>query len=232
MIDLVNERTEQIAISFDLKTTVFAFSLGRHADHEVTKSIACSTSGIWTQVDDFSDKQLIDAMSSYYKLYALGLGEGGNKDFTAWVEPYLFYTAGQMGTSVSTPVYDRSVDPPLFLGVGTVDMYMHDLEQILGEDASSSAMLQRFILLSAARCPKIELTELELDALRFLGGGEEAMCGASNATDTTRFTGIIPEKCSESDWPTDLWGNTDSEDLMLLHYFHLVNPHLIPCSSS
>ena len=33
------------------------------------------------QVDDFSD-DLVSAMISYYLLYALGLGEGGNEDFT------------------------------------------------------------------------------------------------------------------------------------------------------
>ena len=63
VIELVNERTKQIANEFDRKTTIFTFSLGQAADHEVTKSIACSTGGIWTSVDDLSE-DLIDAMSS------------------------------------------------------------------------------------------------------------------------------------------------------------------------
>mmetsp|Transcript_17970 Transcript_17970/g.32529 ORF Transcript_17970/g.32529 Transcript_17970/m.32529 type:complete len:631 (-) Transcript_17970:1364-3256(-) len=206
--NLVNERTEQLATNFNQKTTIFTFSLGQQADHTVTKRLACSTNGIWTPVDDFSD-DLVAAMSSYYKLYALGLGEGSNKDFTAWVEPYRFHTAGKMGTSVSTPVYDRSVSPPLFLGAVAVDTYMDAIEEILGEDASSSTMLDRFVVLSTARCPKIELTECELDALRFFGGGEEATCGACN---TTGYVGIVPEKCPfQSDLPNNLWDNTDME---------------------
>lgn len=209
VINLVNERTGQLADNFNRKTKIFTFSLGYQADTTVTKTIACSTNGIWTHVDDRTD-DLIDAMSSYYKLYALGLGEGGNEDFTAWVEPYTFHTSGKMGTSVSAPVYDRSVNPPLFLGVATVDKYMDDLEEILGEDASSSAMLDRFVMLSTARCPSIELTELELDALRYLGGGEEATCGATNSTE---YAGIVPEKCPfQSDMPNDVWHNTDMED--------------------
>ena len=209
VIELVNERTKQIANEFDRKTTIFTFSLGQAADHEVTKSIACSTGGIWTPVDDFTD-DLIDAMSSYYKLYALGLGEGGNEDFAAWVEPYEFYNPkGKMGTTVSVPVYDRSVSPPLFLGVAAIDMYMDALEQVLGEDAMSSNMLDRFVMLSTARCPSIQLTECELDALRFIGGGEEATCGVCNSTS---YSGIVPEKCSfNSDLPNNLWDNTDSE---------------------
>eukprot|EP00571_Detonula_confervacea_P006299 CAMPEP_0172319830 /NCGR_PEP_ID=MMETSP1058-20130122/38822_1 /TAXON_ID=83371 /ORGANISM="Detonula confervacea, Strain CCMP 353" /LENGTH=422 /DNA_ID=CAMNT_0013034961 /DNA_START=161 /DNA_END=1426 /DNA_ORIENTATION=- len=141
VIDLVNERVVDIATNHDQTTTIFTFSLGDKADHNVTKRIACSTNGIWTAVDDYAD-DLVSAMSSYYKLYALGLGP--NKDWVAWVEPYRFHTAGKMGTSVSAPVYDRSVHPPQFLGVATVDMWMDDLEKLLGEDATSSTMLERF----------------------------------------------------------------------------------------
>lgn len=207
VINLVNDRTEQLAEKFSRTTRVFTFSLGYQADHSVTKSIACNTSGIWTPVRD-SREDLVTAMSAYYKLFALGLGEGGNEDFTAWVEPYAFANpAGKVGTTVSAPVYDRSVTPPLFLGVVAVDSYMDALEQVLGEDATSSTMLQKFIQLSTAVCPKIELTECELDALRFLGGGEEATCGVCDDTD---YVGIVPEKCPfQSDLPNNLWENTD-----------------------
>ena len=147
VISLVNERVERFAAYYNRKITVFTFSLGRGADHFVTKNIACSTNGIWTPVDGLNG-DLVTAMSSYYKLFALGLGEGGNEDFAAWVEPYKFSNPpGKMGTTVSAPVYDRSVSPPLFLGVVAVDMYMDALEQVIGEDATSSNMLQRFVLL-------------------------------------------------------------------------------------
>lgn len=210
VIGLVNERTEQFAEKYnDRKATIFTFSLGYQADHDITKRIACSTNGVWTPVDDFSD-DLVSAMGSYYKLFALGLGEGGNEDFAAWVEPYEFANPkGKLGTTVAVPVYDRSVSPALFLGVVAVDMYMAALEQVLGEDAMSSTMLKRFIMLSTARCPKLELTECELDALRFLGGGEEATCGMCNSTS---YTGIVPEKCPfQSDLPNNLWQNTALE---------------------
>ena len=118
-----------------------------------------------------------------------------------------------MGTTVSVPVYDKSVEPPLFLGVAGVDVHLDEIEGILGEDASSSSMLDRFVLLSTARCPKIELSDLELNALRFLGGGDEATCEATNATDATAgFAGIVPEQCPfQSDLPRNLWENTEME---------------------
>ncbi|KAL7471370.1 hypothetical protein ACHAXS_011660 [Conticribra weissflogii] len=87
---------------------------------------------------------------------------------------------------------------------------MEALEQIIGEDAASAAMLERFVELSTARCPKIELSECALDALRFLGGGERATCGVCN---NTAYVGIVPEKCPfESDWPSQLWENMDKQD--------------------
>ena len=117
VIELVNSYTDHIATEHGMDTTIFTFSLGETADHEVTKTLACSTGGIWTPVSDYTD-DLIDAMSSYYKLYTLGLGEGNNEDFAAWVEPYEFHNPkGKIGTTVSVPVFDRSVNPPLFLGV-------------------------------------------------------------------------------------------------------------------
>lgn len=112
-------------------------------------------------------------------------------------------------STVSAPVYDRSVQPPLFLGVVAVDSYIDALEQILGEDATSFAMLQRFVLLSTAHCPKIKLSECELDALRFIGGGLQATCGKCN---NTVYAGIVPEKCPlQGDLPNNLWQNTHRE---------------------
>jgi len=206
VVSLVNNRTAQLAEEFSRKTTIFTFSLGYHADHTATKRIACSTGGIWSKVDDFSG-DLVKEMSSYYKLYALGLGEGGNEDFTAWVEPYPFSTGGVMGTTVSTPVYDRSVNPPLFLGVAAVDMYMDDIEQIIDQD--SSMMLDRFVLLSTAVCPKISFTVDELDALRYIGGGEDAVC-QDDFDDVTDFIGILPAECqyeSELSKNGNVWQN-------------------------
>mmetsp|Transcript_9306 Transcript_9306/g.13963 ORF Transcript_9306/g.13963 Transcript_9306/m.13963 type:complete len:140 (-) Transcript_9306:415-834(-) len=85
--------------------------------------------------------------------------------------------------------------------------YNPALEQVLGEDAQCSTMLQRFVLLSTAQCPKIHLSECQLDALRYLSGGQEATCGRCNSTE---YPGIIPAECSlKPDLPNNLWQNTE-----------------------
>eukprot|EP00984_Skeletonema_dohrnii_P010400 scaffold4049_cov100-Skeletonema_dohrnii-CCMP3373.AAC.1 len=148
-------------------------------------------------------------MASYYKLFTLGLGD--DTEFTAWVEPYEFFSAKKMGTTNSAPVFDRYVDPPLFLGVVANDVYLDAFEQVLGENAQSSTMLQRFIRLSTAQCPKIDLSECQLEGLRYLAGGEEATCGICNSSDSD-YPGIIPTECPfKPDLPKNLWQNTDVE---------------------
>jgi Mg-chelatase subunit ChlD len=108
VIDLVNERTRQLSEK-NKNVTIFTYSLGGASDQNVTKTIACSTGGIWTPVEDCGN--LVGQMSSYYKLFALG-----NQNAVTWVDAYKFNFRGVMGTTVSVPVYDRSVTPPIFLG--------------------------------------------------------------------------------------------------------------------
>ena len=108
VIDLVNERTEQLSEK-SRDVTIFTYSLGGESEQDVTKNLSCSTGGIWAHVEDCGN--LVGKMSSYYKLLALG-----NQNAIAWVDTYKFIFRGVMGTTVSVPVYDRNVTPPIFLG--------------------------------------------------------------------------------------------------------------------
>eukprot|EP00984_Skeletonema_dohrnii_P005355 scaffold1884_cov127-Skeletonema_dohrnii-CCMP3373.AAC.3 len=102
--------------------------------------------------------------------------------------------------------------------------YNPALEQVLGEDAQCSTMLQRFVLLSTAQCPKIHLSECQLDALRYLSGGQEATCGRCNSTE---YPGIIPAECSlKPDLPNNLWQNTEVSDANKRRGLHMNSaPH-------
>ena len=86
------------------------------------------------------------------------------------MEPYEFANpAGKVGTTVSVPVYDRSVEPPLFLGVAAIDMYMDAFEQVLGEPATSSNMLDRFVRLSQLQLvPRLNLQSVSWMLCGFL----------------------------------------------------------------
>jgi hypothetical protein len=68
-----------------------------------------------------------------------------NKDYVSWVEPYEFATGGEMGTTVSAPVYDRTVNPPLFVGVAAVDFTVKFMEEVLGGTDSYNKVLKTLL---------------------------------------------------------------------------------------
>ena len=156
--------------------SIFAYSLGAGADSELPKSIACQNSGVWAQIADGAD--LVGSMSSYYQLFARGLGDQENEGFTAWVEPYKFASGDIMGTTVGAPVYDRTLTPPHFIGVAAVDMTVPFLEQQSG--SSYANILDGLVLRSRAMCPKLHLDTCVLQALRLSTVGLESVCSAAD----------------------------------------------------
>jgi hypothetical protein len=106
---------------------------------------------------------IVESFESYYTLFALGLGQNRNENFVAWVEPYNFATGGVLGTTVSAPVYDRSKDPPIFVGVVGIDFTMAAFNKALGSEAGSQEALDRVILASTANCPSLDLSICKLE---------------------------------------------------------------------
>ena len=109
---------------------MFTYSLGSGADADIPQKIACDTNGLWAQIPDGAD--LYTYMGTYYRLFAGGLSS--NTDFVAWVEPYPFATGGEMGTTVSAPVYDRLGGTNEFLGVVGMDLTVAAMEEVRGEE--------------------------------------------------------------------------------------------------
>ena len=99
VIKLVNKYRSGLENNYGKKTTVFTYSLGFQADHATTKAIACNTGGLWTSIDDGGD--LLSAMSGYYRLFSIGLGDDSNMDFVSVVEPYEDFTSGKQMTTFS-----------------------------------------------------------------------------------------------------------------------------------
>jgi len=103
ILGLIDDRTLEFASRpVSRNVTIFTYSLGEDLDHDLLKRIACNTGGIWTSV---KNEDLVAQMSSYYKLFALGLDRKG---VATWVEPYTFASRSVLGTTVSVPVYDRN----------------------------------------------------------------------------------------------------------------------------
>ncbi|KAL3768132.1 hypothetical protein ACHAWU_002690 [Discostella pseudostelligera] len=208
VINLVQTRIEELEANFTRKATIFAYSLGDESDREVMKQIACNTGGIWTHISDDNKDNLISVMGAYYQWFAAGLGAGeGNENFVAWVEPYIFSSDGKLGTSVSVPVYDRTVYPYVFLGVVGVDIYMDAISKIMKVNATEATdWMKNEWIIRDDECPSIVPTECQLEALRSRGGAN-ATCGRCS-----RFEDILPMPCSTqtmSVYSNGLWVNVD-----------------------
>jgi hypothetical protein len=195
--------------------SIFAYSLGAGADSELPKSIACQNSGVWAQIADGAD--LVGSMSSYYQLFARGLGDQENEGFTAWVEPYKFASGDIFGTSVAAPVYDRTLTPPHFIGVAAVDMTVPFLEQQSG--SSYANILDGLVLRSRAMCPTLHLDTCVLQALRLSTVGLESVCSAAdtggddcmtadNTVERRDGSTYDPPACMTKA-PRDVWANHD-----------------------
>ena len=195
--------------------TIFTYSLGAGAEAPLPKSIACRNSGVWAPIADGAD--LVGSMSSYYQLFARGLGDQENEGFTAWVEPYAFATGGGMGTTVGAPVYDRTLTPPHFIGVAAVDMTVAFLEEQSGSNYQE--LLDSLVLRSKARCPTLHLGKCVLQALRLSTGGMGSVCSADdlggddcmtsdNTVERRNGSTYDPPTCLTAP-PRDVWVNHD-----------------------
>jgi hypothetical protein len=192
-------------------------------------------------------------MSSYYKLFALG-----NQNAVTWVDPYKFVFRGVMGTTVSVPVYDRDVDPPIFLGgelnsvcvyvacqcniispfksckVAAVDIYLSPIQQILGLDEEGAIFwLNKWTQdrnLESPATNSTDLTACQLDALRYLGS-HEATCEVCDRTD---YAGIVPEPCefSKNASLEELIHNTDCKLRCLVNIYLLLDQATLTLSNA
>ena len=78
-----------------------------------------------------------------------------------------------MGTTASAPVYDRSVTPPIFVGVVGLDISFSAMELALGEnqEATRDVFIKKITELSGGSCHKIDIEECQLQSLRKFGSG-------------------------------------------------------------
>jgi hypothetical protein len=213
VLDLVETGITDLE-AFNRNVFLFTFSISQDYEdtHAFPKTIACSTSknGVWSKIANKGE--IGNALTSYYRLLALGLGQGKNENFTSWVEPYYFFDSGFLGTTVSAPVFDKSKTPPLFLGVVGLDFPLMAVDKVLGGVGSNASTVAITNLIDNAICPTLELGECDLEYFRQTGSAaSEALCATiCNSTD---FAKIEENQCSTlSDLPNDLWVNRDLKD--------------------
>jgi von Willebrand factor type A domain len=172
--------------------------------------IACAVpQGVWSKI--LSEEEIVDSLLSYHKLFALGLADS---NFTAWVAPYACFTGNTLCTSVAVPVYDRTTDPPRFLGVVAIDFGLTALISALGGstadiETAQEESIRLIALQSTYKCPALDLSQCELEAYRRLEL-LDSTCPSNCASDIVFGSS---ESCVGVSFPESLWENTDAAEL-------------------
>lgn len=189
------------------KTQIFTYSA---QNNKQVREISCGIDAVWSGMTNSTKAE--DLISNYHSFFALGLGQEVNINFTAWVGPYRFSTGGIRGITSSALVYDRTINPPLFIGAVGADLTMDKIEQVLGyggteADETLKRVMETFNQTPTVICP-INLEGCGLEAARYFSGGYVAMCDMS----CENATGVLPKLCSgEDEFPDNLWQNTKLE---------------------
>ncbi len=207
--NLVSSRLSNTTAAIGRPILLFTYSVHLRGDELLyPKQLACNATefGVWTNL--IADGTGLDSakLTSYFQLFALGLGDDQNKDFVAWVEPYIFLagTDGVLGTTASAAVYDYSRNPPIFLGVVGIDFTMASFEKALGVPAGSQAAINSIVNQAYAVCPSLNLTACVIESYRRSTGNESA-CGTCSAKD---LVVVVEEACpNAATYPTYLWNN-------------------------
>lgn len=191
---------------------MFTYSFGSKADILIPKRIACEYGGVWSSIEDGGN--LAESMGAYYTYFAQGSGSSSG-DSVSWAEPYAFFSGTGLGTTASAPVYDRSVTPPIFVGVVGLDISFSAMEIALGEnqEATRDVFIKKITELSGGSCHKIDIEECQLQSLRKFGSGDKANDGAACSNSTSTCPSSIdslrpntPDLCDET-YPFNLWAN-------------------------
>eukprot|EP01064_Diplonema_japonicum_P029723 TRINITY_DN4877_c0_g4_i1.p1 TRINITY_DN4877_c0_g4~~TRINITY_DN4877_c0_g4_i1.p1 ORF type:complete len:575 (+),score=163.03 TRINITY_DN4877_c0_g4_i1:44-1768(+) len=139
---------------------IFTYSMGKDADGELPKRIACENNGVWTRIVDGGDPLV--SMSSFYNYLAVGIHAGKAR----WTTPYEdAFGLGEMVT-VTSGVYDTTGSVPLLIGVAGIDVKMSELIVYNGYEAAVSSLIQR-----SKVCPVLNTSECDLQILREAAGG-------------------------------------------------------------
>ncbi len=197
---------------------IFTYSFGSGADETVPKRIACDYRGIWSDIKDGGN--LGEAMGAYYKYFADGLSADPGTDdldlgFVAWTEPYEFSIGVGLGITASAPVYDRSVDPPILVGVVGGDISFAAMERALDkkEKEARDAVITKIVERSGASCQRLDLTDCQLESLRGYGSSDKknqrATCGSCENSNIKPLKSIL---CESVNYPDDIWNNRFNQE--------------------
>jgi hypothetical protein len=128
------------------------------------------------------------------------MGTSAFYNYTSWSKPYKFTSGNKLGYTVSALVYNRDVQPPRFMGAVGMDISAEAAKNLYGGTMEETEEAMNEIIRSitekefSATCEqqRIKLTYCEIQSVRQLAGGDEAVCFPSNLNVTNQnATGIL-----------------------------------------
>ena len=173
------------------KAIIFSYSLGANASSSIPKAISCMRNGIFEMVSNVGDLSI--KLNSYFVILSLGM----KIEKAIWVEPYTDFSGLGELTTCSIPVYDRSVNPYILLGVIGIDISLYDMMVI---EPDVTVITKKLISKSMSACTNSDATECQINTLR----SDQFKCSEHNGNCKTACNSFqIPGVNSAQKFP--LW---------------------------
>ncbi|XP_022103944.1 voltage-dependent calcium channel subunit alpha-2/delta-1-like [Acanthaster planci] len=156
IVDDLNTRSDGTKIA-----SIFTYSISEVAEKEISKHIACSANGVWSEVETGTAASLQEQLSQYYEYFStLHKGPSG----IIWTEPYLDSFGADMVITAAKAVYDSSnTSQSKLVAVVAIDISYAYIQELDDSKSNVMAELQR----RQEFCPNIAVySECELEVLR------------------------------------------------------------------
>lgn len=232
IINFISSNVKEVEAMGDYHLHTFLYSVGNTDSNQIMKQISCEVDGYWTSVS--GKMSAGNVTNGYQALFSIPMGTQAFYNYTSWSVPYIFTSSGQLGYTVSGLVYNRDVQPPLFMGAVGMDISANAARQLYGGTMEETVQVMNEIIEEIketkfnATCDqqRINLTYCEVQSLRQLAGGNGAVCASPVVNVTNQnVTGDgdntildVFSNCSKGfltrcpgydEYPTELWQNVN-----------------------
>lgn len=226
IVELVSSNVKEVESMGDYHLHTFLYSVGNTDTSQVMKQISCAVDGYWTPVSGTMSPGNIT--NGYQALFSTPMGTEAFYNYTSWSDPYIFTSSGKLGYTVSGLVYKREAEPPLFMGAVGMDISAEAARQLYGGTTEEAVQAMSEIIDDMkemkfnATCDqqRINLTYCEVQSLRQIAGGSEAIClpqivnvTFQNITEEDVFSncskGFTTQCPGYDEYPDELWQNVN-----------------------
>lgn len=174
----------------DYNLATFLYSIGNTDPNQVMKQISCAVDGFWTPVSSTSTPG--EVLEGYQTYFSTPMSTSDFYSYTHWSEPYIFSSSNSSGYTVSALVYNRDVEPPQFMGAVGMDISakvamnlyggtMQDTQIAMGEIINN---IRETEFNTTCEQQRINLTDCEIQSVRYLAGGIIAICFPTELNET------------------------------------------------